>query len=537
MKNAQLDVNLYNQLLIYLTEHSSEAFIIIDRDLNILFLNQEAQNIFHCRNKNFSNINFSEFCLNLNIDPFLQNVQMDILKKASVEITTLIHDLPITWVINNFIINKKQFYLIKSIGFERKSYEEKIYQLQTLIENTPCNVYWVNNDLRMIDCNQNVLNMLNMTREEFKGKSYEELSIICNWPPELAGKLKSDDFSVIKSGKPIIGKEDPPIPHADGSFSQFLTSRVPLRNQKGKIVGIAGISMDIAALKEAKLKAETANQAKTEFLENMRHDIRTPLTGIVGFADILKMEANHPQIQEYADNIVASSHALLELLNEVLEAIRVSSGEIPKFKKKFDLRKNLEHIIELYRSLAAQKKIDISLHFSPDIPAYVIGDKIRIHRIALELVGNALNFTDTGYVKLTASLENKDKKELVINLSVEDTGIGIPKDKQHEIYVQFKRLTPSFQGIYKGAGLGLSMVKQFIDEIDAEIYVESEPQKGTIFTCFIPLQEPLVDSHHGIDDEHDSETERHYQTTYAQQIKPPIPDADSKEYRVLVVRR
>lgn len=135
----------------------------------------------------------------------------------------------------------------------------------------------------------------------------------------------------------------------------------------------------------------------------------------------------------------------------------------------------------------------MELYFDEANPRYLIGDKIRIHRITLELIANALNFTNQGHVKLSALLAKRNEREVILKLIVEDTGIGIPKDKQHEIYVQFKRLTPSYQGIYKGVGLGLSVVKQFIDELDGEIYVESENREGSRFTCVIPLQEALLE--------------------------------------------
>ncbi len=214
------------------------------------------------------------------------------------------------------------------------------------------------------------------------------------------------------------------------------------------------------------------------------------------------------------------SHCRWHRGDEVLEAIRVGSGEIPRLKKKFDLRKTLTTIIELHLAKSAQKKLSLTLEFDPNIPTYLVGDKIRIHRIALELISNALNFTDRGFVKLTALLAKKENRELIIKLIAEDSGIGIPKEKQHEIYVQFKKLTPSYKGIYKGAGLGLSVVKQFIDELDGEIYLESEPRKGSRFTCVIPLKEALLDESLGLDDEMDREIDIHYEKTYAEEIKP-----------------
>lgn len=322
---------------------------------------------------------------------------------------------------------------------------------------------------------------------------------------------------IIVEGDKARYQESYRIIRPDGSIRWILDRGFPLFDEEGVCYGVTGIAIDITEIKHiefelrtAKEAAEAASKAKSEFLSNMRHDIRTPLSGIVGFSEILKSEASEPRIKEYADNLIASSHALLGLMDEVLEAIKVSSGEIPLLKKKFSLTKTLEQVSALYAAKAGEKRLPLSLSIDPILPQYVIGDKIRIHRIVLELVGNALNFTDTGHVTIHAELAKKEQQQAVIRLTVTDTGVGIPKDKQLEIYVQFKRLTPSYQGIYKGTGLGLYVVKQFIDELGGEIYVESEPHKGTVFTCLIPLQLPLLDDASGIDSDEQLKIEKSY---------------------------
>ncbi|MCE3043554.1 response regulator [Legionella sp. 16cNR16C] len=414
---------------------------------------------------------------------------------------------------------------------------QKLEILELLFNSMPFNyIFWKNKEGVYMGANTNQIALFDHNGQGFIGKTIYE--IITDY--EAARKIDEIDRKVMQDGTSLTLEDL--VTTAQGEQRVFLTQKQPIRNRSGEIVGLLGFSVDITErkkmeddLRRSKEMAEEANKAKTEFLENMRHDIRTPLTGIVGFADLLKMDSNTPHIHEYADNLIASSHALLELMDEVLEAIRVSSGEIPKLKKKFDLRHSLEHVIKLNRARAAQKSLSLSLDFDKSIPRYVIGDKVRIHRIVLELVANALNFTDTGFVKLTALLAKRQGQQLVIKLAIEDSGIGIPKDKQQEIYVQFKRLTPSYQGIYKGAGLGLSVVKQFVDELNGEIYVTSEPRIGSCFTCIIPLQEPLLDDDLGIEEYSSTAEDELYETTYAQQIKPPGPFVQSLEHRVLVV--
>ncbi|WP_156875075.1 response regulator [Legionella micdadei] len=417
--------------------------------------------------------------------------------------------------------------------------EQKINQTQltlsNIIDNLPEHIYWLDKDNRFLGCNA-------AQAKDFGLKSSAGvvgLHVSSFQTKENAELLVANNNKVIKEGVSLSVEET--FQNTKGENLFYLSKKVPLRNYKNEIVGLVGISVDITEqkklekfLREAKEAAEAGNAAKTEFLANMRHDIRTPLSGIVGFADIIKMESNSLQVKEYAENLVASSHALLNLLDEVLEAIRVSSGEIPKLKKKFNLQKTLQQIIELNRAKAAQKRLKMTFDYDPHIPRYLIGDKIRIHRIVLELVANALNFTDSGFIKLFASLAKRNHREIIVRLIVEDSGIGIPKDKQQEIFLQFKRLTPSYQGIYKGAGLGLSVIKQFIDELSGEIYVESEPGKGTRFTCILPLQESLLDDEFGVDSEMENAIDKPYETTYAQEIKP-IQNESTKKHRVLIV--
>ncbi|MBL7479551.1 response regulator [Legionella bononiensis] len=413
--------------------------------------------------------------------------------------------------------------------------EEELSFYHDMMNYIPGHIYWLDQNNRYLGCNQEHAKNIGLSnRLDIIGKTNHDMP----WK-DIAETVNQTNKEVMRTGEPVTIKETGLI---NGIQTTFLSQKVPLKNKNKEIVGILGISINITEIEqlqksliEAKKDAEAASQAKTEFLENMRHDIRTPLTGIVGFADLLKMESDNPLIKEYSENLVASSHALLDLLDEVLEAIRVSSGEIPKLKKKFNLEHALNHVIELNRAKAAQKKLALSLKFDDHIPHYVIGDKVRIHRVALELVANALNFTDSGHVTLSAVLAKRHQRELVIKLIIEDSGIGIPKDKQQEIYVQFKRLTPSYQGIYKGAGLGLAVVKQFIDELGGEIYVESESRKGSRFTCVIPLQEPLLDDDLGINEELEELMNSPYEKTYAQEIKPVCPDNTQQHHQVLVV--
>lgn len=243
----------------------------------------------------------------------------------------------------------------------------------------------------------------------------------------------------------------------------------------------------IAELKAAKEQAEAANLSKTEFLENMRHDIRTPLTGIIGFAELIQKEAFNPKVKEYADNLVSATKALLDFQNEILEAVKITSGSTHIAEESFDLKKCAEKVVDLLRPKAIVKNLQLQFHVDPALPAFVTGDSKRLFRILLELMSNALKFTAAGEITLQLSASRKTETHLILRCEVSDTGIGIPQNKFDAIFIRFHRLSSAAEGLYDGTGLGLTVVKQFVEALSGTITVESKIGKGSTFTCEIPL--------------------------------------------------
>lgn len=368
-----------------------------------------------------------------------------------------------------------------------------------IISLMPGHVYWKDKDGIFLGCNiQQAREAGFNSPEDVVGKTDKDMP----WAIQ-ADYLREIDHKVMESGQPLTLEELFELP--DGTKKTYLSKKIPLYDEQQQVSGVLGVSFDITerknleqALVEAKELAEDANRVKTEFLENMRHDLRTPLTGIVGFAEIIKNESTDPKIKEYADNLMTASHMLLEFLNEILDAIKVLTGDMPTVKRKFSLATITDKIITLLRPRAIAKNLKINFQYDSKIPNYMIGDPSRIQHILLELISNALNFTDQGQVTVIITLAKKQAKKLVIKCTIQDTGIGIPADKQEEIFLRFKKLSPSYKGIYQSAGLGLTIVKQFIDEMDGEIYCQSVVGEGSIFTCLIPLQESLLDDSSGI---------------------------------------
>jgi len=386
----------------------------------------------------------------------------------------------------------KEFFTSKS----KKSEAIRTY-LDYIINNLPHFLFWKDQNGVFLGCNKEFSKSAGFgSPEDVIGKTDYDMP----WR-ESAADYVADDKYILKVGEPKLNYEEYQQ-QADGTSKVMLVSKVPMFDgQHEKIIGILGIYTDISerkqmeeSLKQAKETAEAANLVKTEFLENMRHDIRTPLSGIVGAAQLLKNEKDKNKIQKYADHIDESSKEFLRFLNEILESLNVATGEIPLLKKKFSLKAVLENVVKLHQAKADEKKLELKLNVSENIPNYLIGDPVRIYRVILELLGNALKFTTEGYVHISTHLEKQQESELVIKIEVEDTGPGISVEEQQELFVRFKRLMPSYEGIYKGMGLGLSIAKQFIDDLQGELYYDGDYQKGAKFICLISLKKSLLEN-------------------------------------------
>jgi two-component system aerobic respiration control sensor histidine kinase ArcB len=400
--------------------------------------------------------------------------------------------------------------------------EHIVSYYEDIINCMPGNVYWLDKNGCTVGCNKNVLTMFGLeSHAEFKGLSFEEMIKIGGWSSEAGESFKQDTLDVIRSGKAKLNVEEPPIPDVNGRIIYFLTSRVPLFDRYQNIIGVVGISIDITALKEAELalveakeKAEAASQAKSEFIANMSHDIRTPITGMVGMVQDLLNTARETRdtiknnktlsreelskaldgltthVEKDSDILIGSVDQLLQLCNEILEVTGLEGGIADQPAESFDLHHLVQCNIDLQQPVARHKKLALSVEIDKNVPQYVKGLKNYTDRTLLNLLSNALKFTETGAVKVKVSLlENKSlqKNEVTVQFIIEDTGIGIPEDKFDVIFEHFSRLTSSYDGVYKGSGLGLYMVKHYVEAMGGSIGVTSKIGEGTCFIVAVPL--------------------------------------------------
>ena len=363
--------------------------------------------------------------------------------------------------------------------------------LKTIINNVPDLIYVKDRAGRFITANASLVQLLGLhSPEELLGMTDYDFT-----PPELACNYVTDDQNVMRTGKPLLDREESHKTEK-GEPLWLLTTKVPLRDSSGEVIGVVGIGHDITERKkfereivEAKEIADKANRAKSDFLANMSHEIRTPMNAIIGMTDLVLDTRLDATQRNFLSMVQESGEALLAVINDILDFSKIEAGKLEIELQTFDLRESLGDTMKTLGLKAHSKGIELAFRVAPSVPRYVVGDSGRIRQIIINLVGNAIKFTERGEVFVDVEVESRLADDLTVKVSVIDTGVGIPEERCKAIFDEFEQADTSVTRRFGGTGLGLAISSRLVDLMNGTIGVDSEVGKGSTFTFTISLQD------------------------------------------------
>jgi len=370
-----------------------------------------------------------------------------------------------------------------SIAIQRKKneYDATVSKevLRKVLDNIPIKVFWKNKESVFLGSNSAFLKENSFSNEEeIIGKSDFDFN-----EREDAEKYRASDVAIMQNGKPKLNYQELFV--VNGKEKWITTSKIPFFDDNNKVIGIIGTSEDITErveneikLKNATDEAIAANLSKSMFLSNMSHEIRTPMNAILGYSQLLQDDDNLSKIQrENLKTINKSGEHLLALINDILDMSKIEAGRIVLKPSHFNFIELLKEVEQLFKFKAQQKELDLSFKINDNVPKTIFADESKIKQVIINLIGNAIKFTEKGFVHISVGkLANN-----MIQVDVKDTGKGILKEEQELIFKPFEQAQKGGQE-RGGTGLGLAISKKFSNLMEGDITIESEYEKGSVFS-------------------------------------------------------
>ena len=359
---------------------------------------------------------------------------------------------------------------------ERKRVEAELVRekqfLETLNQNSPVAIVVLDNNENIVSCNPSFEGLFGYTASEIIGRNLDALITT----PESIYEASTYTRQAMSGLAHGIGKRR----RKDGELVNVELHGVPVV-VNGEKIGTLAIYHDITELDKARREAEEASRAKSEFLANMSHEIRTPMNGVIGMLELALDTSLTPEQRDFLQTSLQSAESLLTLLNDILDFSKMEAGHIELEAINFSLRNAVEDVTYTLARRAQEKGLEMACLIHPDLSSDLRGDPGRLRQILVNLVGNAIKFTHQGEIVINADPVEENETHITIHFEVQDTGIGIPYERQGAVFDRFTQADGSTTRKYGGTGLGLTISRQLVEAMGGTIGVKSTPGVGSTF--------------------------------------------------------
>ena len=364
--------------------------------------------------------------------------------------------------------------------------------LRALLDTIPNPIFYKGEHTRFLGCNRAYEEFFGIDRGQFIGKRVLDLEYL---PEEERRTFQAEDERIIAESGRISRVAT--MCRADGSLRDTLYAVSGFRSPDGTPGGLIGVIVDITPQKDAEREAdkaraaaESAAAAKSDFLANMSHEIRTPMNAIIGMTHLALQTGLDAKQRNYLNKVDAAAKGLLGIINDILDLSKIEAGMMRFERTVFSLDATLQHLGDLSTIKARERGLELLFDPAHDVPEHLVGDPLRLGQVLLNLVGNAIKFTEKGEVTVTVDLLERLETSVLLRFEVRDTGIGMNAEQQASLFNAFTQADSSTTRKYGGTGLGLSICKRIVDLLGGRISVSSEPGVGSRFTFELPFDLP-----------------------------------------------
>ncbi len=487
-----------------LINNTSDAIQVSKENGQLVYINNEASKRLGIATQDASKFKIKDFETNFKNDKdWYQHVSKVrrkdslIIEGENINLNTNIK-FPVEVTVRFLELNSIAYIIANSRDIsERKQIEATIKMQKEKYQNIIANM---NLGLLEVDLNENI-QFVNPGFEFISG--YNESELIGKNAHKLLVS-ESDNNSIIKNKNKLRaqGKSDMyevPIKNKNGELKWWMISGAPNYDEKGNLIGSIGIHLDITDQKQLELdlelskrKAEESSKAKEAFLANMSHEIRTPLNAIIGMIRELSKEKLSELQDTYVQNTSIASQHLLSVLNNILDISKIEAGELQLDLHHFDLQKILNDVKSIMLAKCGEKGLFLKINHVENKNVFFIGDSSRIRQILLNLIGNAVKFTNTGGITIEYDVQNLNPGYQTVYISVKDTGVGMDESYLKNIFNKFSQEDTSTSRKYGGSGLGMSITKELIELMNGVIEIKSKKNVGTTIHLkfLLPIGEP-----------------------------------------------